>query len=260
MDRRYRNPPIEEALCEFRFAPSQDWDLTIPGKLHNKIIDEYGGKPKELRVVKTTVKTGSGSDTPEIQHFAETGKLLLVNEEGARMVGIGPDVMSVHMLRPYQNPAIPEASGWDEFRPRIEKALRAYWDLVNPQGVSRIGVRYINKLLIPQQAESVKAYLKKFVECAPPDIPNFPGRMGNLASRFEYTCPDDMKLALSQHLVNAEDGQFEFFLDIDVFWNTADESLNQDAALEKTAQLKEQENQIFEALITDKAREHFNAN
>ena len=184
---------------------------------------------------------------------------MLVTEDGTRMIGIGPDVMSVHMLRPYQNPAAPETIGWDEFQPRIEQALRAYWDVANPQGVSRIGVRYINKLSIPKQAESVKAYLKKFVECVPPNIPSFPGTMDNLASRFEYTCPDDMKLALSQHLVNAEDGQFEFFLDIDVFSNTADEPIDQGAALEKTGQLKEQENQIFEALITDRAREYFNA-
>lgn len=33
--RRYRNPPIEEALCEFYFDPSEEWDLTIPGKLRS---------------------------------------------------------------------------------------------------------------------------------------------------------------------------------------------------------------------------------
>ena len=39
--RRYRNPPIEEALCEFRFKPGRDWDLTIPGKLQAAIGEEY---------------------------------------------------------------------------------------------------------------------------------------------------------------------------------------------------------------------------
>lgn len=259
MTSRYKNPPIEEAICEFRFAPSRDWDLTIPGKLHHQIIDEYGGQPKELRVLETTVKTGSDSEAAEIQHRAEIGKLLLVNNEGTRMVGVGPDVMSVHMLRPYQNSAAPETSGWDEFRPRIEKAIKAYWGVANPRGVSRIGVRYINKLVVPKQKEGIKRSLKKLVECTPPDIHGFPGMMDNLASRFEYTCPDNMKLALSQHLANAENDQFEFFLDIDVAWNTTDEPIDQGAALEKTSQLKDQENKIFEALITNRAREHFDA-
>ena len=30
--RKYRNPPIEETLCEFRFAPSQEWDPTVPDR------------------------------------------------------------------------------------------------------------------------------------------------------------------------------------------------------------------------------------
>jgi len=30
----YKNPPIEEALLELQFVPGQEWDLTIPGKLH----------------------------------------------------------------------------------------------------------------------------------------------------------------------------------------------------------------------------------
>ena len=41
---RYKNPPIEEALCEFRFKPGQDWDFTIPGKLQTEFGDEYTGK------------------------------------------------------------------------------------------------------------------------------------------------------------------------------------------------------------------------
>lgn len=49
--RRYRNPPIKEALCEFHFDPSEESDLTIPGKLHSKLGDEYSGKPRQQNVV-----------------------------------------------------------------------------------------------------------------------------------------------------------------------------------------------------------------
>ncbi len=38
--RRYRNPPIEEALCEFRYPPGQEWDLTIPCKFYLRLGDE----------------------------------------------------------------------------------------------------------------------------------------------------------------------------------------------------------------------------
>lgn len=38
--RRYSNPPIEEAVCEFRFLPAEEWDLTMPGRLQSEIGDE----------------------------------------------------------------------------------------------------------------------------------------------------------------------------------------------------------------------------
>lgn len=259
MTNRYKNPPIEEAICEFHFAPGQEWNLTVPGKFHSKITDEYDGSPREMRVFKTTLTPASDGNAPEIQHQEDFGRLMLVNSGGTRMVGIGRDVMSVHMLRPYQNPSTPKTIGWDEFQHRIKNALDTYWQVATPEGTLRINVRYINKLIIPKQTKSIKSYLKRFLECIPPDIPNFSGKMSNLTSRFEYNCPGGVKLALSQHLVDAGDEQLAFLLDIDVFWNTADGSLGQDAALEKTNQLKEQENKIFEALIKDKARENFNA-
>ena len=43
------------------------------------------------------------------------------------MIGVGPDVLSVHMLRPYHDPLRSDHSGWDEFQPRISEALDAYW-------------------------------------------------------------------------------------------------------------------------------------
>ena len=49
--RRYKNPPIEEALCEFGFAPGPDWDPTIPGKLQAELGDAYSGKPGEQKAV-----------------------------------------------------------------------------------------------------------------------------------------------------------------------------------------------------------------
>lgn len=58
--RRYKNPPIEEALCEFRFHPDQEWNLTIPGRLHGELADEYSGKPQEQKVANITLNAQEG--------------------------------------------------------------------------------------------------------------------------------------------------------------------------------------------------------
>ena len=162
---RYKNPPIEEALCEFRFKPGRDWDLTIPGKLQTKFDDEYTGKPREQKVVEFAVKTQEGK-SPNLSYGEGLAKVMLVTKSGKRVIGVGSDVLSVHMLRPYQDPLQPNRSGWDEFEPRISKALKAYWDVAEPIGVCRIGIRYINKIVIPGKTVRVEEYLR----CALPDL------------------------------------------------------------------------------------------
>ncbi len=132
--RRYRNPPIIEAVCEFHFAPGLGWDPTLPGKLHAELSNDYPGTPRHQKNVELGVQFREGS--PHNFQFGEgLRKVQLITKDEKRIVGVGPNVLSVHMLRPYQNPRDSDKIGWDEFRPRISRALSAYWEVLQPQGV-----------------------------------------------------------------------------------------------------------------------------
>ena len=56
--RQYKTPPIEEALCEFRFSDDSDWDLTVIGKFQSQedIRSEYLGKPVEHRMLEGNLR------------------------------------------------------------------------------------------------------------------------------------------------------------------------------------------------------------
>jgi len=41
MKRKYKKPPIVEALCEFQFIPQEPYNLTIPGLFYDKIKEEF---------------------------------------------------------------------------------------------------------------------------------------------------------------------------------------------------------------------------
>ena len=251
--RRYKNPPIEEAVCEFRFRPGDEWNLTIPGKLQAKIAGDYTGKPQEQRVIDVALHT-AGRQPPELKYGEGLAKVQLVTTDGKRKVGVGQDVLSIHMLRPYQNPARASGSGWQEFRPRIEEALDAYWHVAGPNDVSRIGVRYINKILVSQLPVRIEEYLN----CAPPDVEGLPDHMNNYVSRTEYRYDDNILLILSHGTVSTPPGQVGFLLDIDVI-SEMDDPIERDEALQMTSSLRAREREAFELLITDKARELFNA-
>ena len=250
---RYKNPPIEEALCEFRFQPSQDWDFTIPGKLHAEIGNEYRGKPQQQIAVQVGLEAQEGEPS-NLRYDAGVGKILLITEDGKRMVGVGPDVLSVHMLRPYHDPLHPDHSGWDEFQPRISAALDAYWEVAEPIGVSRIGIRYINKIVIPHNTARMEDYLR----CSMPVVSGLPDHLNNFMSRVEYVYEDSVRLVLSQGLVNAPADHLGFLLDLDVVWEST-EPVTWDEALDKSGDLHERERDAFEAVITDKSREIFDA-
>lgn len=175
-----------------------------------------------------------------------------MSEDGKRIVGIGPDVLSVHMLRPYQQRAAGGQVGWEEFRGRIDDALDAYWPLSKPKGVRRIGVRYINKIDIPKEA----AKLDEYFRCALPEVPSLPKNVTGFVGRIEYQYVDGVRLVLSQGTSSTTPDRKAFLLDIDVIWET-EAPLSRDETLEKAEDLRNRERQAFEALITDKARELF---
>ncbi len=252
--RRYKNPPVEEALCEFRFKPGQAWDLTIPGKLQAAFGDEYVGKPQEQRVFQVGLQVQG--DKPSNLQFGEgLARVQLVTGDGKRMVGVGPDVLSIHMLRPYQDPREPGRGGWEEFRPRIETALEAYSEVAQPVGVIRVAIRYINRIVIPQGTVRIEQYLKS----ALPEVDGLPNHVTNFMSRVDYMYQDDVRIVLSQGSIDAPPDQVSFLLDLDVIWEKT-EPVDESRALMIAEDLRDRERAAFEAVITDKSRELFDAN
>ncbi len=251
--RRYKNPPIEEALCEFRFKPGQDWDLTIPGRLHVRLGDAYPGKPRQQKVVEIGLEVKEGIPS-ELQHKEAFDRVQLVTENEKRVVGVGPDVLSVHLLRPYHDVSTPQRSGWDEFYLRIKEALNAYWEVTQPEGVNRIGVRYINKLVFPSKSVLLEDYLR----CVSPTVTGLPQMVNGYFSRTEFSYLDGVRLVLSQGTVPEPEGNFGFILDLDVTRET-NVAVSIEDALGLAHDLRNRERDAFEAIITDRARNFFDA-
>ncbi len=159
---------------------------------------------------------------------------------------MGADVLSVNVLRPY--------SGWEHFSPRIEAALQAYNEVAAPEGVSRVGVRYINKIILPMKWVALGDYFR----CGPPSVSELPRKMAGFMSRVEFLYDDSVKLFLTQASIDAPEGRSAFLLDLDLVWESS-EAKGLDTIMAVVGDLHEREGLAFEAIITDAAREVFNA-
>ena len=251
---RYKSPPIEEALCEFRFAPSPGWDLTIPGRLQTALGDEYRGKPREQKAFQVGLSVHEGK--PADLRFGEgLAKVQLATKEGTRLVGVGPDTLSIHMLRPYRDTKNFQQGGWEEFGPRIATALEAYQRVTEPSNINRVSVRYINRINIPLGNVNIEDYLS----CANLQIEGLPELYSNFVSRVEYVYDEQRSLILSYGLLEGSPNHVDCLLDLDVIWQQESSPVEWKASLDIAGDLHERAGSAFEAIVTDKARELFDA-
>lgn len=252
--RRYKYPPIEEALCEFRFVPDSDWDLTIPGKLQIELGEEFSGMPREQRALKFGLQMEEGK-LSSLHHDDGLLKVQLVTTDGKRIIGVGPHIISVHMLRPYQLSSKSESGGWDEFRSRISIALDAYRKVADVKSVVRVGVRYINKIFIPDTNVKIEEYLK----CVNPELEGLPETYRNFFGRIDYVYEDKVQLNLSYGLLDSCSPSVECLLDLDAFWQNGT-SIDCEESISIADDLHERISVAFETIVTDKARRLFDVN
>lgn len=251
--RRYSNPPIQEAFCEFRFVPGSDWDFTIPEKLQAALGNEYSGKSREQKALQVELSVKDGQPA-NLSYEEGVAKVQLVTEGGNRLVGVGPNVLSIHMLRPYQSAEHIERGGWEEFRPRIMDALETYLKIVEGSAVSRVGVRYINRILIPGQNVEIEEYLN----CAHMKVKGLPENYSNFLSRVEYMYDDAARLVVSYGLLGASESGVECLLDLDAIRDEEPPIGSEQASILVDA-LHERVGSAFEAIVTDKTRRIFDA-
>ena len=120
--------------------------------------------------------------------------------------------------------------------------------------ISRIGVRYINKVVVAEPNVDPGKYFL----CAPPVPAGLPSRVTSFLYRTEHVFDDDVKLMLTFATIAGEPGSSSFLLDLDIIWES-DSGIVVDQALEKVDDLHEREGVAFEAVITDHTRGAFDA-
>ncbi|MCL6442740.1 MAG: TIGR04255 family protein [Alicyclobacillus sp.] len=146
MGRKYSNPPIAQVVCEFRFVPQTEWDMTIPGLVYAELKNTFKTK-RQIHAIETGT-TSSGNTIQ--QQFGIVERTQFLTEDEIVSIQVSPNYLSVTHLKPYRT--------WDEFSPFIQQALKAYVDVVNPSSFQRIGLRYINHIEFNSQLVKLEDY------------------------------------------------------------------------------------------------------
>jgi uncharacterized protein (TIGR04255 family) len=240
----YRRAPITEAVIEIRVQDPIDRELV--DRAQKRALSEFP-LSEELANVGFTVEFPTQVARAKIQH--DWAGYKLSNIDRTDFLSLGPNIFNVSRLPPYP--------GWEAFR----LGARQQWDqwkrIVGYQKIVRIGVRYINRIDVPptgRMSLDVEDYLTFHLTLPKIDLPP----MSNFTVHARMPLgSDDCDVALNSGATPSPlIGHASFILDLDLSREKEVPQRDDDlwALIER---MREHKNRIFEACITDKARELF---
>lgn len=240
---RYRKPPVMEALCEISFTGSH-WDDTVPGCFYDRIKADFPGK-RQVEVFEAEVSLGSAGEADAgIRRLLP--RIQFLSQKGDRLIQLGRDLLVVNQLRPYPH--------FEEWEPVIYSTLEIYRELTKPSSATRLGVRYINRIVIPEMSFAMQKYFMVY--------PNLPVMMGDTHGAFmvRFEIPSGKRghtVLVTFATASAERaGEIAFLLDLyDSF--QAREGLPWEDVPEEARAAHDSIQKSFEGSITDSLRELF---
>jgi uncharacterized protein (TIGR04255 family) len=158
MPRSYPNPPILEAVVEFRFtaAAAKVVEQSLRERLGGiyEHIDAQDFVEAQVAFDKNSVSTS----TRRVHH-----RTVMASSLRTRMLSCADDALGIHVLRPYP--------GWDNFLDQISEAIEALPESVRRGLVESIALRYLNQFALPGNSFAYEDFLKIVPPRAGNDMP-----------------------------------------------------------------------------------------
>ncbi len=248
---QYARPPITEAVIEFRFDP-----VMSPDALAKFMRDVQGQYPTAEPSYEVTVelKVPASGAEPVATPKKKLAGYKITGRDDTDLILLAADRLATVRLAPY--------CGWEQF---LETTNNNYAALKKRSGyrkIVRMATRYVNRIDIPI-CESNSVGTSKSINTTEylllePQIPNIIPKVSSFASQFVGFVPEiDGKVLVNAAIVSSPlIDHISLLLDIDLF---KDENLPQkDSEMwDLLTVFRNQKNILFEAFVTDKARELF---
>jgi len=235
--------PIVEAVIDFRVLSREGIAPDQFSNLGSRIGDQYEA-PSPLRRFEARFGVERGRSMATTQTEAYLG-WLYQSRRNATVAQFRVDGFTFSKLEPYTR--------WEAVFGEARRLWSIYVQVAQPREVSRLAVRYINRLRFPAPVE-LDQYLS-----APPVLPEpIPQTVREFLTRVVVYAPDrDVSAIVIQALEGPLDPTaIQVLLDIDAFREPALPAQDP-ALLQGFEQLRELKNQVFFASLTERTVEMY---
>jgi len=150
MAENFTIPPLKEAVCEFKFK-AENWDPSIAGLLYPALKDIF---PKKESVQEGYIEFFLDPKERKPSNITQSENELpkFANEIGNLFVIFRKNIVSIHCINPYV--------GWQDYLAKIKFVKDKYDEIAIPGILDRLGLRYINRISLPDEAFSFSDYFK----------------------------------------------------------------------------------------------------
>jgi uncharacterized protein (TIGR04255 family) len=235
--------PIIEAIIEWRVKLDPNFPVDSLKRAGKILAPDYV-VVREQRGFQYKVKAGKqlSHTTRDLgiqgYQFRSADKL--------RVATLKQDGFSFSRLRPY--------SRWEDVFTEAQRLWKIYREVAEPEEISRLGVRYINRIPLPMPVNDFSQYLRESFT-VPPGVPQ---TLSSLLTRVVVHEPSSGVVVNIIQVIEGQivEGTLPFILDIDAYHaKHIDPNLEDFGALFE--QLREMKNRVFFATLTESAIEMF---
>ena len=241
-DQPYRRPPITEAIIEVRFA-----DPLEASQFEKAAVDFKDTYPIQQPTMAIALGVAPDAWTGSVAQINQTTGSRLSSPDQTELAVLWPQSFVVSQLAPYP--------GWNHFFGRFERDWQLWKRAMGYRKIARVGLRYINRIDIPNSGQIAEEadFLNVFAK-APDNL----GPFVAYGVQVQFL-PDEhgCKLVLNSALVPSPLlNHTAIVLDLDAAVEFGAPQNDKDLYL-LLNEMRHKKNSAFEACVTDRARELF---
>jgi uncharacterized protein (TIGR04255 family) len=240
--RAYPNAPITEAIIQLLVQPADGLSVSELARCHEGEEKSY---PRRTDLQLATGHFEVGTHVSAAASARQLG-FVYASADQKQVYQARLDGFSFSRLAPYES--------WEPFCAEARRLWQIHRECLKPMAVTRLAVRYVNRLDIPGERVEFKDYLRTMPEVAE----GLPQTLEGYFMQLQIPMDDiRCKLLLNQTIGQSpKSGCLGLILDIDLF-QSEDMPQDEKDIWQRFDILHVRKNEVFESCITDRARELF---
>ena len=245
--KKYNKSPIAEALIDFKIDPLvPKTSIEAIRNFHDQIKDQF---PEFKNRYKFETKIPLGENSKTSTKYVDHGVdgIQFWSSDKKEVLQYRLDGYTFSRLKPYK--------AWETHFPKAIDYWKKYLDIIKPQSVKRIAVRYVNQIDIPE----IRIKLEDYLTNAPSPPEGLPQDLDQFLTNIIIKKEDGIKARVTRTMQPSPSSSIRILLDIDVFLFVS-LSTNKSMEEEVVQQLEKMHlfaEEIFERSLTEKTKELF---